>query len=385
MKDKEYLTNKSFCPMPWTGLMYNFDGNIKNCIRSSAPIGNIKDNTIENILLGQTNILTKNKMLNRWEEDRCLSCYELETNTNSFDVISDRIFYLKELKDIDKSLYDSANNFDLHTIDVRWSNLCNFACVYCGPSYSSKWATELQTKLSGPTNQQREDFKNYIFDHADQLKHVYLAGGEPLLIKENLELLELLKEKNPNVNLRINTNLSKVDTRIFDLICEFPNVHWTVSVESIEQEYEYIRYGGSWQDFLDNLITIKRLDHKISFNMLHFILNYKSIFNCITYLKTLGFHNNSFIIGALTGPDYLNIRHLPNTMLLSVEQELEDWINQKPGFLLENGLRNVLQYIKTPAEKNIKYCLTEIAKMDQRRNLNSRAVFKELYNLIEGN
>jgi hypothetical protein len=71
-------------------------------------------------------------------------------------------------------------------------------------------------------------------------------------------------------------------------------------------------------------------------------------------------------------------------MLQSVERELEDWISQKPGFLLENGLKNVLQYIKEPIEKNIEYCLAEIAKMDQRRNINSRAVFTELYNLIEG-
>ena len=70
-------------------------------------------------------------------------------------------------------------------------------------------------------------------------------------------------------------------------------------------------------------------------------------------------------------------------MLQSVEQELQDWISQKPGFLLENGLKNVLQYIKEPVEKNIEYCLAEIAKMDQRRNVNSRAVFTELYNLIE--
>ena len=51
MDDKEYLTNKAFCPVPWTGLMYNFDGNIKTCIRSSDIIGNIQDNTIVDILV----------------------------------------------------------------------------------------------------------------------------------------------------------------------------------------------------------------------------------------------------------------------------------------------------------------------------------------------
>jgi hypothetical protein len=87
----------------------------------------------------------------------------------------------------------------------------------------------------------------------------------------------------------------------------------------------------------------------------------------------------------LLEPDHLNIRHLPESILQSVKSKLEDWISQKPGFLLENGLRNMLQYIQTPMEKNIEYCLDKIAVMDQRRNINSRAVFTELYNLIEGN
>jgi MoaA/NifB/PqqE/SkfB family radical SAM enzyme len=211
-----------------------------------------------------------------------------------------------------------------------------------------------------------------------------MAGGEPLLMKENLELLEILQEKNPQINLRINTNLSKTGTRVFEKICEFPNVHWTVSVDEMGSEFEYIRYGGVWEDFLDNLNQIRKLDHKITFNMLHHLLNCRSIFDTIKFLQDLGFHNNSFVIGALSQPDYLNIRHLPNTVLQSIESELNDWINQKPGFLLENSLKNMLQYIKIPSEKNIDYCVEEIARMDQRRNIDSRAVFTELYNLIEG-
>jgi MoaA/NifB/PqqE/SkfB family radical SAM enzyme len=382
---KEYLTNKNFCPIPWTGFMYNFDGTVKNCIRNQTPIGNLKDAGLTEILHGETNCLTKHNMYYNKPGTGCNVCYDLEKNTNSFDVISDRIFYLKELKDVNLNTYKSIDAVDLHTIDIRWNNTCNFACVYCGPEYSSKWATELDVKFDAVPQYRFQQMKQYIFEHAAQLKHVYLAGGEPLLMKENLELLDLLKTQNPNVNLRINTNLSKVDTRVFEAICEFRNVHWIVSVESMEQEYEYIRWGGSWQEFLDNLKIIKNLDHKISFNMLHFLLNYHSIFDCVRYLQNTGFHNNSFVIGALINPDYLNIRHLPNSMLQSVEQELKDWINQKPGFLLENGLKNMLQYIKDPVEKDIDRCLAEIAKMDKRRNINSRAVFTELYNLIEGN
>jgi len=194
-----------------------------------------------------------------------------------------------------------------------------------------------------------------------------------------LEFLQLLKETNPAINLRINTNLSKVDTGIFDLVCEFKNVHWIVSVETIEQEYEYVRYGGTWLDFVDNLSTINQLGHKISFNMLHFLLNYKSIFTCIDYLKRLGFHNNSFIIGALLQPDYLNIRHLPDNMLNFVKEELTKRINEHPGFLLENGYRNVLDYINQPTEKNLAESFRQIEILDQRRGLDSTKIFKDLY------
>jgi len=378
---KEYLTNKSFCPIPWTGFMYNPNGDVMNCVRSQTAIGNLKDASIHNIL--KDNTQTKKNMLDRKGGLGCNGCYSLEFDKKSFDIISDRIFYLKELKEVDNHLYDSVDNFELHQIDIRWSNVCNFACIYCSPEYSSKLATELSIPIVQPGNDQIQEMKDYVFNNAHQLKHVYMAGGEPLLMKENLELLAILKEKNPLVNLRVNTNLSKVDTRVFEAICEFPNVHWTVSVDELGNEFEYVRYGSRWQDFLDNLTTIKKLNHKISFNMLHHLLNYMSIFDCIRYFQNLGFHNNSFIVGPITSPDYLNVRHLPDSMLYTVQQELQDWISQKPGYLLENSLRNMLQYIKTPMTKNIDYCLEEIAKIDRRRGLDSKHVFKEFYSLIE--
>ena len=362
--------------------MYNPNGDVMNCIRSQRAIGNLKNTSIHDILTNNTQ--TKQNMLEHKPGIGCNVCYDLEVNTKGFDIISDRVFYLKELKTVDKTLYDTPTNFDLHKIDIRWSNVCNFGCVYCSPEYSSKLATEMGVTIIEPDTDRIQEMKELIFNNAGQLKHVYMAGGEPLLMKENLELLEILKQKNPTVNLRVNTNLSKVNTRVFEAICEFPNVHWTVSIDELDKEFEYIRYGSKWEDFLDNLTTISKLNHKISFNMLHHLLNYMSIFDCIRFLQNLGFHNNSFIAGPLQTPEYLNIRHLPDHMLYIVQKEIELWINQKPGYLLENSLQNMLQYIKTPKVKDINYCLSEIAKIDSRRGLDSRKIFTEFYSLIEG-
>lgn len=376
MNSKEYLTNRAFCPVPWTGLMYNFDGTVKNCIRSAGSIGNIQQQPIDEILAND--YMIKADMRTEHKSARCSPCYDLEKDENKFDIISDRVFYLKELRGVDNTLYDTMN-FALHTVDIRWSNLCNFACVYCGPEFSSKWTSEREWIINTPDDEKRKAFKEYIFKRAPQLKHVYLAGGEPLLMKENLEFLQLLKQVNPDINLRINTNLSRVDTNIFELICEFKNVHWTISVETMEQEYDYIRYGGCWTDFLSNLKIVQQQSHKINFNMLHFLLNYQSIFGCIEFLQELGFHNNSFVIGALLSPDYLNIRHLPDNMLNSVKDKLKEKINQQPGYLLENGFRNVLSYLEQPMEKNLSNSFEQLTIMDQRRNLDSKTIFKDLY------
>lgn len=378
MTPKDMLTNPTFCPMPWSGIMYNFDGTVKNCIRSSGSIGNIKNNTIEEIV---GNNLARQQIQKHQPVSTCVPCYNLENKKRGFDIISDRIFYIKELKSIDRNLYDT-NTFDLTTIDIRWSNLCNFACVYCGPDFSSKWSSELNIYPSAPPDAQRQKFKDYIMDKAPQLKHVYLAGGEPLLMKENLELLNRL---NPDVNLRINTNLSKTDTTVFDKICEFKNVHWTVSAETTGTEYEYIRHGGVWEDFLSNLLRIQKLNHKINFNMLYFVLNYNSLFDTIEYFQSLGFHNNSFVIGAMLTPDYLNIRNLPKNVLNFIKIKLDALINNNPGYLLEDSYRNLRSYLNQPYDGNLSNTFQELDKLDCRRGLKSSTIFKDLYKLKEGN
>jgi uncharacterized Fe-S cluster-containing radical SAM superfamily protein len=378
MTPKDMLTNPVFCPVPWTGLMYNFDGSVKNCIRSANVIGNIQDTPIQDILSGNNNVARQAMIIDQLPPTNCQPCHVLDAGKRGFDHISDRVFYIRELKHVPVDTY-RANNFDLRTVDVRWTNLCNFACVYCSPEFSSRWADELDYHVPTPTTQQRDGFKQYIFDHAANLKHVYLAGGEPLLMRENLELLDLLA---PDVNLRINTNLSKVDTRVFERVCEFKNVHWTISVESIESEFEYIRYGGSWADFLDNLKKIQKLNHKISFNMLHFLLNYESIFGCVDYLSDLGFHNNAFVIGALLKPEYLNIRHLPENVLQSLKQQLQARINLAPGYLLEDSYRNLLSYLDQPMTKDLAGSFRVLAEIDRRRNLDSSGIFKDLYSIL---
>jgi radical SAM protein with 4Fe4S-binding SPASM domain len=379
MDAKKILTNKSFCVLPWTGFELEPNGNIKNCIISASKLGNIEEQDIISILSGEENLKIKKQMLEDKKPKNCAGCYLQEQDRKSLSSISSRLYYTKELGSVvDNTLYDQIENFSLHHVDLRWTNHCNQACVYCSPEYSSKWAQELGREIKSSVDS-RKKVKDFVFKNIKKLKNVYLAGGEPLLMNENREFLQLLLKENPLVNIRVNTNLSSTKTGVFDLLCKFKNVHWTVSVETIEEEYEYVRYHGSWQDFLQNLKKIQKLDHKITFNMLYFILNYKSIFSTVDFLKEIGFHENNFVIGPLYKPEYLNILNLPENMLSELKNKFINELTTSNHYL-KNSYENILKYIlNTPWNKDISNFQEQIKVLDTRRNQSAQAVFPGLF------
>ncbi len=380
MDAKKLLTNKSICALPWTGFELGPNGKVKNCIISKDAIGNINNTHIKDIMAGSANTNLKKQMLADSKPSNCEGCYLQERNKSNLSSISSRLYYLKEVAArSDLKLFDSVDSFQLKHVDLRWTNACNQACVYCGEQLSSKWAQELGVKVKSK-KESRQEVKDYVFENINNLENVYLAGGEPMLMKENYEFLKLLRDKNKNCSVRVNTNLSTTDTGIFDLLCEFPNVHWTVSLETIEDEYEYIRHHGSWQDFLKNLEVIGKLDHKISFNMLHFILNYKSLFGCIDYLKSLGYHDNSFIVGPLYTPEHQSILNLPDAVLEQVYKIIRDRLDQKPEGYLKNSYINLLEYYSTTTwKKDIPKFIAETEIRDNRRGVSCKEVFPKLY------
>ena len=375
------LLDNNFCVIPWSGLELEPNGNIKNCIISKDKLGNIKDHSIEEILKSNKALEIKQDMLEAKYPGNCEGCYFQEKHrVKNYNNISSRMYYAKEIgPHISPNLLDNKENFELRHVDLRWSNKCNQACVYCGSSYSSKWAKELGTNISSD-KKQKDKLKKYVFDNIKNLKNVYMAGGEPLLMNENKELLNFLLEENKDVHLRINTNLSHTNTGVFELIKKFKNVHWTVSVESTGEQYEYIRFGGNWKKFLDNLKSIQsNTNHKISFNMLYFILNYDSIFDCISYFRNLGFLNNSFVLGPLYTPIYFNILNLPDKNIQDLKKRFMEEIDKKPGFILQNSYENILKYLDEPFDKNLKSTYNNLKMLDKRRNIDSEMVFPKLY------
>lgn len=165
----------------------------------------------------------------------CDYCWRVEKN----DGLSDRFF--KSLEPWALAEHDNIVNKDPEDIfyptylEVDFSNVCNFKCIYCGPEYSTQWADELRRK--GPIkvleNTQHEQwiqgyqknldtltYKNreynpYVdafwkwFPEAYKHLKVYrITGGEPLLSKETHKSLQwFIDNPNKEIEFNINTNL----------------------------------------------------------------------------------------------------------------------------------------------------------------------------------
>lgn len=384
MKARDYFLNEALCPLPWIGVFVNPDGAVSNCAISQDVLGNIHKDSLEDILHSKHNQQIKKDMLACHKHDRCNVCYrtdQLSSNPNLGE--SNRNWY-KPIgsKAVDLSFYDKPENFQLKVLDLRWRNTCNLACVYCGPDLSSRWASEMNDSRFRIEKPVLEKNKQYIFDRLEQVEHVYLAGGEPMLMKENHELLEKLLAVNPDVEIRVNTNLLAVDNKIFQLLEQFKNVKWTISVDTVGSQFEYIRWPGKWNEFAENLSYIQNKGYDINFNMVWFTFNAFSIFECIDYLLDQGFHENTFIVQCLNDPEELDIRnHLCYTkdnIKTEIAKRLE---STDKSFWLNRSLNSMLNYIQQPFNGNPELVHSELHRFDKMRNLDSRTAFPELYKI----
>ena len=371
--------------MPWTGLFINPDGRISNCAISKEKLGNLNTKTLEQCLHSELNQQIKQDMINKVAHSRCDACYSVEKFAGNTAINeSNRSWYKRYgIKSVDMSIYDDAKQFDLRILDLRWRNTCNQACVYCGPDLSSKWAQELNDYRWTIDNSVVEQNKKYIFDQLHKVNHVYLAGGEPLIMKENQELLEQLIKVNPDVEIRINTNLSKLDTPVFQLLEQFKNVKWTISVDATESQYNYIRWPGEWSTFSQNLKFLKSHKKNINFNMVWCALNSTGIFDCVDYLNSLGCQENMYIIQCLSDPPELDVRNLPDEQILKLKNIISTRLSTADSSQwFAKCLQTMYNFLESDSSSNLDDLKQFLTTLDQRRKLDSQKIFPHIYDQI---
>jgi len=310
MKKKlDRLRLKSLCIHPWSHIAINPDGEAQPCCHTrwtkdmsgtniSNGFGNIKENTVDEIMNCDKMKEIRTTMLSGELPEICSKCSYFEsTKTRSprqhayYNKYADDV-----LEDIPKTLPDgSITAYKLRYWDLRYSNVCNMACIMCSPEWSHKWTAEVKSLDASMTSEEmkwnlhsalvtdRERITNYdkvldISNHLDwvdngidDVQKIYFAGGEPLQMEEHWYILEQLDKRNRHrdVYIKYNTNLLKLDYKgksVLDYWKKWDKskLYIECSIDETNARAEYIRYGTKWKQILENIAAIKQENINIS-------------------------------------------------------------------------------------------------------------------------
>jgi len=274
---------------PFTGLATREDGAIKVCCRSHT-IGNIQDNTLEEIWNNESMKRIRKQVLTGYRPSECEPCFRLEDQ----GVESLRQRHINgSIPEARIKLYPNAVHsmnkdftmpFEIPTIELKLNNLCNLKCRMCNPTDSTSWNdwNEVEEFYS------KED--NYLVKNIQALKlmespyldkftdnpqwwssfekllpyfrRVEFAGGEPLTDPTHYSILEMLQPYAKDIEIKYATNLTslgKGNRNIFEYWPAFKSVAVNVSIDGLEDSYEYIRGNADWNELIANIKEIQKI------------------------------------------------------------------------------------------------------------------------------
>ena len=296
------IKENKYCAAPWRSLHLNFEGQIKICCAGDRyMLSNHSSGTIESILQSpELKEIKQSIQKGILHPTYCLGCIVREDAGGR----SERDWH----NNINKHFNVTTADLDEHTpslIDVRWNNTCNLACTYCGPYFSTKWASITGQSQNQTINNQYQQVIDYIEKHNTYVKEVAMVGGEPLMMKENNLLLDILPE---DVLVTVISNM----TPDFD---KFPvpnkllgrkRVGWSMSFDNIGKRFEYVRWGSTWEQLNKNVTTVaNRINNSQQHGGIHSVYN---IYNCtrLCELKQYALDKGITILWQYVWGDYLD-------------------------------------------------------------------------------
>jgi len=236
MKKEYQKFGNSFCILPFLHTMIDLDNQRKLCCESAKFTIN------ENRLNKVRQLMLENKPVKE-----CEFCQNLENRK----IISQRQKHNAEWqKKIPNEIEDIIINPKTIYYDLRYSNLCNLTCKMCGPRASSAWAKILQKENVYKT------WDPETFEINTDVRKIYMAGGEPFLIKSFSSVLD--KVKNTDCEIVINTNATIITNHMLESLKKFKNVCFTLSIDGTGQTIEKIRKGSNWNEIQKNISILKK-------------------------------------------------------------------------------------------------------------------------------
>jgi radical SAM protein with 4Fe4S-binding SPASM domain len=272
---RDYKNESTFCSALWSHLHVINDGRAYACcqtpLKSEYSFGNVKEQSFLEIMNSDSAKKMRKDMLDgKPLPEQCHRCIDkgdhgLNTmragmNSQWYDAVAD----LVQSTQPDGTISEAR----LLYWDFRFSNECNLACVTCAPLFSTSWSKDWkvlhpndETELGLISLEKSSLFWEEIERNLSSMQQIHFAGGEPLIMPEHWNILQLLDEKGRhNVRLRYSTNgttLGKEKYNVLDYWKKFKDVHLSLSIDGVGDAFEYIRYRGNWNKTFENIKRIR--------------------------------------------------------------------------------------------------------------------------------
>jgi len=396
--------NKSYCILPWMNISVDPDGYVKPCCVSTQRMSyNLGHNTLAEIVNSPEMIQLRQDMIDGVLVPGCNECYQQEKyggrslrqiHTDTWQIIPSV-----------KSKLDNPTteiSIGVEYFDLRFGNMCNLQCRSCSPDNSSQLAKEfkqLNIPISVKDNindwYQTDTFIENIKSQLDNIRVLYITGGEPTIIEKNFEILEYLisEGKSQNIILQLNTNLTNIKPRFLDLLSKFKYVILFVSIDGIGPVQEYLRYPSKWVQIdknLRSLLDLKSDNMIIKPTPVIQNVNLSTIVDLFEYFEKFNRISGKRLIEiapiVLNNPKHSDIVYLPLEYKQQCWDKIQDWLTTATYQTSE--LHDIMRQVEQKCNTDVSY-VTELEEFkrqtdifDTHRNMSLQDVNPELCEIM---
>ena len=449
-KISEVSKTDTFCVLPWIHFATRPNGDMRLCCSANASgagkdhgIGLVKNENGVPANFGKETPMSawnnsymksvRTTMLEGKIPASCTKCFDEE----SHGVSSKRVWETYSWSDeidipelISNTQEDGTVPEKLTYLDLRLGHTCNIKCIMCSPHDSSRWVQDykkvipifkhgaLKKSLSWDERSfnnswhENPEFWEEMYKQIPNLREVYFAGGEPLMIKEHRKFLEEIIRQGyaDKILIRYNTNGLLIKEDMIELWSKFKIVKVGFSLDAVGERNHYIRFPSDWDTITKNLhmldntpdnievsiataIQILNIKHLTEFAKWKIQQNFRKI-NLST--RKYGIPPGGGIVNMhlLYIPTYLSIRCLPEFDKQEVRElfaEFKEWLfenyRQDDSFwnIDHYGWKRwqgVLDFMDSKDDSHLLPAFREyISTMDSIRNTKFKEVFPELDHL----
>ena len=399
------VLSNNFCILPWIHLHAFANGDVYPCCMAdyNFKLGNSRNQTFTEIWNSERMKELRVSMINDQQHSACNKCHNIENSGGTSMRQNMNTQFSHKFTNVDTTHSDgTVDKVDMAYMDIRFSNICNFKCRSCGPTFSSQWKDEWEQLYTGGTWPRITRVKNTLVEvwedietWIDSVEQIYFAGGEPLIMDEHYKILEYLISNNKtDIGISYNTNMSTLvykNHNVIDLWKHFKHIRIDASLDGYGKHAEYIRAGTDWNQVEKNIQYIRSNCLNITFSISCTVSVYNAFhitdfFKYCIDKKFVDYPDN-ISINIVQFPELLNTQVLPMHLKNQVIEKVNNYIhNDLPTYKSAELKNNLDMYKNYLLERNINKFDEFIgwtAKLDGIRNENVNNILPEIKEVID--